>query len=81
MSKSFLLTIASPTATIFRGDATSVILPGSEGVLEVLAGHEPLVTTLKEGKGSYTDSSGAKHTFPINNGILEVTSDQCVVLL
>jgi F-type H+-transporting ATPase subunit epsilon len=81
MTAPFLLTIASPSTTVFRGEAVSIIVPGSEGVLEVLAHHEPFVTTLASGNGTYTDATGTKHTFIINSGILEVTQDGCTVLL
>jgi F-type H+-transporting ATPase subunit epsilon len=45
----FHFDLVSPEKLIFGGDVTQVDLPGSEGDLGVLAGHAPLVTTLRPG--------------------------------
>jgi F-type H+-transporting ATPase subunit epsilon len=45
----FHFDLVSPERLIFGGDVTQVDLPGSEGDLGVLAGHAPLVTTLRPG--------------------------------
>ena len=39
----------SPENVLFSGDVDQVDLPGSEGDLGVLAGHAPMVTTLRPG--------------------------------
>ena len=39
----------SPESVLFSGDVDQVDLPGSEGDMGILAGHAPLVTTLRPG--------------------------------
>jgi F-type H+-transporting ATPase subunit epsilon len=43
------LTIVTPTAKKFEGDAELVIAPGAAGDLGALAHHAPLLTTLRVG--------------------------------
>jgi F-type H+-transporting ATPase subunit epsilon len=39
----------SPESVLFSGDVDQVDLPGTEGDMGILAGHAPLVTTLRPG--------------------------------
>ena len=78
----YQLTITSVAAPLFTGQVRSATLPGASGELTVLAGHEPFVTTLKQGIISVEDEGGAALTFEIaNNGVLEVSGAQATVLL
>ena len=43
------LEFVSPESVLFSGDVDQVDLPGTEGDLGILAGHAPLVTTLRPG--------------------------------
>jgi F-type H+-transporting ATPase subunit epsilon len=45
----FHFDLVSPEKLLFSGEVEQVDLPGSEGDLGVLAGHAPLVTTLRPG--------------------------------
>ena len=45
----FHFDLVSPEKLLFSGEVTQVDLPGSEGDLGVLAGHAPVVTTLRPG--------------------------------
>ncbi len=82
MAKTFHLTIARLGENVFDGEALSVHLPGIEGDFTVLAGHEALVSELKEGKISYEDAAGQRHEVPIaSKGIAEVSGNQATILL
>lgn len=82
MTKTFTLTIAGVGQTLFAGEATSVTLPGSEGVFTVLAGHEAFVTPLKEGSATVrtADNEEIILTIPAG-GVAEVSNGQATVLL
>jgi len=80
MSNTFHLIIASVGETKFDGAAVSVTLPGADGELTILAHHEPLVTTLKQGTITVRESLGEK-TFTIESGIVEMSGNRAVVLL
>ena len=43
------LEIISPEATLFKGDISSIILPGSLGSFQLLNNHAPIVSTLSSG--------------------------------
>jgi F-type H+-transporting ATPase subunit epsilon len=43
------LEFVSPESVLFSGDVDQVDLPGSEGDLGILAGHAPMVTSLRPG--------------------------------
>jgi F-type H+-transporting ATPase subunit epsilon len=45
----FRFDLVSPEKLLFAGEVTQVDLPGSEGDFGVLAGHAPIVTTLRPG--------------------------------
>lgn len=65
---------------LFDGEALSVSLPTSEGMITVLPHHEPFVATLKMGVITVRTGDG-EQAFPVQNGILEVSANQAVVLL
>ena len=45
----FHFDLVSPAKVLFSGEVSQVDVPGSEGDFGVLAGHAPLVTTLRPG--------------------------------
>ena len=45
----FHFDLVSPEKILFSGEVSQVDVPGSEGDFGVLAGHAPLVTTLRPG--------------------------------
>jgi F-type H+-transporting ATPase subunit epsilon len=45
----FHFDLVAPEKLLFAGDVAQVDLPGSEGDMGILAGHAPLVTTLRPG--------------------------------
>lgn len=79
--QTFHLTVASVGETKFNGPASGITVPGTDGVLTVLAHHEPFVTTLKKGIITVSDEKGEHTNFEIEDGVLEVSSNRAVVLL
>ena len=80
--KSFHLTIARVGENVFDGEATSVVLPGSDGVFTALADHEALVTTLKEGEAKVLAADGEHHHIPVpSGGIAEISKNQATIIL
>jgi F-type H+-transporting ATPase subunit epsilon len=45
----FQFNLVSPEAVLFSGEVEHVVVPGAEGEFGVLAGHAPLVATLRPG--------------------------------
>jgi len=74
------LEIITPEHIYFSGEVTSVTLPGTVGLFTVWENHAPLISSLKEGKISYTASS--KETeLSIEGGFAEVSKNVVTVCL
>ena len=52
-----ILEIVSPEATLFKGEVTSVSLPGVDGSFQILNNHAPIVSILKQGTVKITAAS------------------------
>ena len=77
----FHLIIARVGETLFDGAATSATLPTSAGEITVLPHHEPLVSTLKQGKAVVRANAEEPKEFMIESGIVEMSGNRAVVLL
>jgi F0F1-type ATP synthase epsilon subunit len=82
MAHTFHLTIAQVGHNLFDGQATSVTLPGEDGVFTVMANHEAFVTPLKIGEAKILLSDGTHQTIALSTtGIAEISGNQATVIL
>jgi F-type H+-transporting ATPase subunit epsilon len=65
------LDFVSPESVLFSGEVDQVDLPGAEGDLGILAGHAPLVTTLRPGIVTIF-RGGAREPIVITGGFAEM---------
>lgn len=70
------VSVISPEARLFEGDASSVTAPAFDGQLGILTGHAPMVTVL--GKGTLLVGGGS--AFAVDGGFLQVVDDQVRVV-
>lgn len=90
-----ILEIVSPEATLFKGEVTSVILPGLNGSFQVLNDHAPIVSTLKQGTVKVTAPNfklkkevaekfitinDEKFNLEITSGTIEMKDNKIIVL-
>jgi F-type H+-transporting ATPase subunit epsilon len=75
----FHFDLVSPEKLLLSGEVEQVDLPGSEGDLGVLAGHAPLVTTLRPGILTVYREGGAMRIV-VNGGFAEVGPSGLTVL-
>ena|SRR5438552_2631106 len=75
----FHFDLVSPERLLFSGDVDQVDVPGSEGDFGVLAGHAPLVTTLRPGILVMHREGGALRVV-VNGGFAEVNLERLTVL-
>ena len=80
MPESFQLTVLTPVRTLLDERVESVVAPGAEGYLGVLANHAPLITSLVPGKLTVRLAGGETHIFAISGGFLEVSANRAVIL-
>ena len=69
------LDITTPEGSCFDGDAVKLIIPGIDGQIGILAGHIPLVTTLKGGECRITLPDESVRKAHAGGGILTVGRD------
>ena len=77
----FPLLVFAIDRELFVGKAESVSVPGADGELQILAGHEPLIVKLKEGDVIIRSEGGMEKKLPILGGVLEVKEKEVVVLV
>src|SRR4051812_23409557 len=76
---SFHFDLVSPEKLLFAGEVEQVDVPGSEGYFGVLAGHAPLVSTLRPGILTIF-TPGDKLDVIVNGGFAEVSPSGLTVL-
>jgi F-type H+-transporting ATPase subunit epsilon len=74
--------IVTPENAVLSSQASSVVLPGANGEMEVLPGHLPLLTGLDIGQLTVHGLGGKKGTriFFVDGGFAEVLSDAVTVI-
>lgn len=72
--------IVSAEAKIFQGDVTMVIATGEAGELGIAPQHAPLLTKLRPGQVEVVGEDGARHSYYVSGGILEVQPNAVTVL-
>lgn len=73
------VTVISPEAAVFDGEADAVIVPAFDGELGILPNHAPLMTTL--GRGVLTVRAGDVATrFRVQGGFLQVVQNSVRIL-
>ena len=76
----FHLILTSVEGAKFDGEAVSVTVPGSAGEMTLLAGHEPIVTTLKRGSITVRKENGSQE-FAVEKGVMECSSNRITILI
>ena len=90
-----ILEIVSPEATLFKGEVTSVSLPGVDGSFQILNNHAPIVSILKQGtvkitatsfnfqkevEGNFTKVNDQNFNLEIASGTIEMKDNKVIVL-
>lgn len=78
--KTFKLEIVTPEQVILNQDSISVVVPGVEGSLGVLADHAPLMAELTAGVVYMKDADGNETTYALSGGFMEVNSNTVRIL-
>jgi F-type H+-transporting ATPase subunit epsilon len=80
MAQSIHVDIVSAEGQMFSGEATMVLVPGSQGELGIYPRHAPLLTTLKPGEVRVQTEGGEEQVFYVAGGVLEVQPHLVTVL-
>lgn len=72
--------LVSPEQMLLSEDVTMVTLPGTEGYFGVLAGHAPVISTLRPGVIEVKDGETGDMRIFVRGGFAEVDPTKVVVL-
>ena len=73
------LEIITPDKKLFEGEVTSVTVPGTSGVFQMLSRHAPIISALKKGKVKIKSAQGPQE-FAVNGGVVEKNKNKIIVL-
>ena len=73
------LEIITPESKIFTGEVDAVLLPGLNGLFQVLNGHAPIISGLAEGEVKIDLVSSFERTEGTSKLILDDTSNSKVI--
>lgn len=79
MAETFTFELVSPERVLLSGEAEQVLLPGSEGDMTILAGHAPLISTLRPGVIDVMRGGGTARIF-VRQAFAQVEPDRLTVL-
>ena len=73
--------IVTPDKLVRSEDVHMVVVPGSEGDFGAMAGHAPIMTTLKDGPLTVFKTAGAApETIRVSGGFAEIGANGLTVL-
>ncbi len=73
MSEAFSFELVSPEALVLGGEASEVVVPGTEGYFTVLANHSAFMTTVKPGIVDVKMSDGEAKRIFVRGGFADVS--------
>ncbi len=72
------VSVVSPEATLFEGEATSVVAPAFDGEVGILLNHAPMITVLGQGTLRVEGETSAR--FTVSGGFVQVVDNQVRVV-
>ncbi len=80
MAESFKFELVSPERLLVSQDVESVVIPGSEGEMTVMANHAPVMTTVKPGIVTVNAAGGQSERYVVFGGFADILPSGCTLL-
>jgi F-type H+-transporting ATPase subunit epsilon len=80
MADKIAFDLVSPERLLLSEEADMVTIPGTEGEMGVMAGHMPLITTLRPGVVSVSGGREASQRYVVLGGFAEINQTKVTVL-
>ena len=80
MKHTLHLNVVDTHHEIFHGEISEVTVSGTMGGLTIMAGHAPLLSSLKPGEMHYTIPNGTRESLFVSGGIVEVQPNLVTIL-
>lgn len=74
------LSVVAPDRSVVEEQVISVIAPGVDGYIGVMAGHTPLIASLKPGLLEFLDRDQQRHYVHIGGGFAEINGVHVTIL-
>ncbi len=80
MPDSFKFELVSPERLLASMEVISVVIPGTEGEMTVMAHHAPVMTTVKPGLIRIATAEGNSEDFVVFGGFADILPEGCTLL-
>ena len=80
MAASFKFELVSPERLLVSQEVESVVIPGSEGEMTVMANHAPVMTTVKPGIVTVNAAGGQSERYVVFGGFADILPSGCTLL-
>jgi F-type H+-transporting ATPase subunit epsilon len=80
MAESFQFDLVSPERLLVSQQVESVIIPGAEGEMTVMAHHAPVMTTIQPGVVTVKAAGGAEERYVVFGGFADILPSGCTLL-
>jgi F-type H+-transporting ATPase subunit epsilon len=74
------LEIITPSKIGFKGNVTSVTVPGTKGNFQILFNHAPIISSLEIGEIKIVEQSGTTNNFATSGGTIELSNNKIIIL-
>lgn len=80
MADSFTFDLVSPERLLVSEQVESVVIPGTEGEMTVMANHAPVMSTIKPGIVTVKTSAGQEERYVVFGGFADILPTTCTLL-
>jgi F-type H+-transporting ATPase subunit epsilon len=80
MAEPYKFELVSPERLLISEQVESVVIPGTEGEMTVMANHAPVMTTVKPGVVTVKPVSGAEQRYVVFGGFADILPEGCTLL-
>lgn len=80
MAEAFQFELVSPERLLVSEQVESVVIPGAEGEMTVMAHHAPVMTTIKPGVVTVKTAAGQQERYVVFGGFADIVPSGCTLL-
>ncbi|UCI08453.1 F0F1 ATP synthase subunit epsilon [Mesorhizobium sp. B1-1-8] len=80
MAEAFKFELVAPERLLVSEQVESVVIPGAEGEMTVMAQHAPVMTTIKPGVVTVNTAGGKQERFVVFGGFADILPSGCTLL-
>jgi F-type H+-transporting ATPase subunit epsilon len=80
MAEAFQFDLVSPERLLVSQQVESVVIPGAEGEMTIMARHAPVMTTIKPGLVTVQPATGGLERYVVFGGFADILPSGCTLL-